>query len=220
MRLSHIWQNVRLILAAAVIVFLVLASFFVVQALSQQGPPDDPAALATLAADSAKPRFTGIVAGIRLHAGGADQGPDAGCTELFHPVDFALTNGTPFEIDPDYLPPGIGGERKPAATACRGDLVSSGRSWGPAVAGNPWIWIYKILRPEPWENSEAPAERISEGRINGQPAVFVRPPLADGRGDSAVITAERIPQGFVVTIVLGSDVRFAELVKVAEGLVK
>jgi hypothetical protein len=201
---------------------LAVGSFVGARVLSQPGVPVDEKALEALEQDSAKPRFAGTVNGIRLHSGIAgDQGARVGCEEPFQPVDFAATRGTPFEIEPLYLPPGIVGETSgPAATACAGMIVGSGRFWAPSVAGNPWISIQRTLRPSAWAYSEAPGERVSAGRVQGKPAVFIQPVLPDGRGNSAIIFADAVGEGFVVTVISGSEVRFDELLKVAEGVIR
>jgi hypothetical protein len=204
-----------------------LAAYTLSVALGQEPPigqPSDPAALAKIKADSEKLRFAGILAGIRLTTGGLDVGPEFPCPELFQNVAFDSTKGTPFEIQPTFLPSGLAGESgAPSASACQGKLVGSGRSWAPSQAGGPWIWIQRVLRPEPWSYSYAPADRISSGEISTRtrksvPAVFVKPVLPDGRGGSFVIFTENTEAGFVVTIVNGEGVTLDELKKVAEGL--
>jgi hypothetical protein len=47
---------------------------------------------------------------------------------------------------------------------------------------------------------------------------FVKPVLADGRGGSFIIFAEKTADGFVVTTLNGEGVTLDELRKVAEGL--
>jgi len=207
---------------------IALGAFLVANALGQDqlGQPGDPAAVDALKADSEKPRFTGTLAGIRLTAGGATSGPEIGCAELFQNVPFDTTKGTAFEIDPTYLPAGIAGESSPpAATACQGKLVGSGRTWAPSKAGDPWIFVRRILRPEAWADSPAPQERVSAGTISTMavkniPAVLVRPVLSDGRGGSWIIFGEKADAGFVVTLIDGEDVPLDELRKFAEGLTR
>jgi hypothetical protein len=190
------------------------------------GQPGDPAAVATLRADADRTWFAGTLDGIRLTSGGPDAGPKTPCPELFQPAPFEATRGTPFEIEPAYLPPGIAGESSPpAATRCQDTIVASGRTFAPSKSGNPWIFVRRALRPEPWNDSYAPADRVSAGTISTRtarnvPAVFVKPVLPDGRGGSYIIFAEKVDAGFVVTVINGVDVTFDELKKFAEGLAR
>jgi hypothetical protein len=212
--------------SAAVLIGMVaaaVASFSVVSVLSQSGPTADPAAVATLQADSEKPRLTGtVISGIRLYGGGADQGPEATCSQPFEPLDYPGTGGTPFEISPSYLPSGLAEASPGAATACGKSIVSSGRTWGPAPGGpgKGLLQIQRVLRPESWNYSHAPADRVSSGQVKGKPVVLVESPIRDGRGLSVVSWADPVPNGFVVTQILGTDIPLSELIKVAEGMLQ
>jgi hypothetical protein len=226
--LKRIPRIPRIVLLPFLLAVTALAAFVATNVLGQDqlGQPGDPAAVDALKADSEKPRFAGAIAGIRLTAGGADSGPEVTCGQLFQNVPVDSTKGTAFEIGPTFLPAGLGGETSPpSATACQGKLVGSGRSWAPSQAGGPWIWIQRVLRPEPWSYSYAPIDRISSGGISTAarkdiPAVFIKPVLPDGRGGSFVIFTEKTEGGFVVTLINGEGVTLDQLKKVAEGLTR
>jgi hypothetical protein len=205
-----------------------LAAYALSGAVGQEPPmgqPGDPDAVATLKADSAKPKLAGTIAGVRL-TGGLDNGPLTECPEVFSflPADVAV--GTPFEIRPGYLPAGIAGESSPpTATTCRGEVIGSKRIWTSSQSGSPWIWIERVLRPEPWSAAAAPADRVSSGTVSTQaakniPAVLIKPVLPDGRGGPVIIFSQKIDRGFVVTEVGGENVTLDELRKVVEGMTR
>lgn len=212
----------RAAVAAGLLACLALGSFFVARALGEDAlaPGTDREAMEAILADSQKPQFRGTVAGVDLRPS-VEPGPDVGCPELFEHPPFETTRGTPFEIEPAYLPRGIAGENQsPSATACQGQLVGSRRSWAPAAAGGPWITIQRVVRPEPWSSSWAPADRISTGSIGGRAVVLIQPVLPDGRGGSFIIFAEKIPTGWLITQIEGEAVTMDELKRVAEGILR
>lgn len=182
-------------------------------------PAGSPGAI--LCADGQKPLFSGTLAGIRL-AGAAtsEQGDLVKCShnlDLPRP-DFSKTAGTPFDIFTSGLPEGMSNNSdidKPQAYACDGELVGSDRL--VSLAGST-IHIIRALRPEPWASSSAPAERITEGRVKGKPAVFVHPVIANS--DMRVIFADPYRDGWVVTELIGSGLPLSQLINVAEELTR
>jgi hypothetical protein len=163
--------------------------------------------------DSNKPPFSGVVAGIILHSGiGSDVGAETACPEAFQfGQSIELARGTPFQIEPTYSPPNVPyAYSEASATLCQGKLVGAGRFWAP-------ISVQRTLRPEPWNYSHGPADRISACSVSGRPAVCVRPVLPDGRGGAVVTFATETPDGFVVTQVQG-EIPLSDAIKIAESL--
>lgn len=168
--------------------------------------------------EAAKPRFEGVVNGIRLYsldAGPALQRKDA-CSdakpEEVEQLTMSAVEGTPMEIVPTYLPPGA--EEIPPMwppVACKGIVVSVERDW--MVRGKAYFSISR-RQGEQAIAIDASAERVSAATVGGKPAALVKPLAPDGFGYSMVIVAE----DFGITIVSDDGLPIEETVKIAEGL--
>jgi hypothetical protein len=168
--------------------------------------------------EEAKPRFEGVVNGIRLYPTGSASPPertwacsDAKPEEIQH-VDMSAVAGTAMEIVPSYLPPGA--EETSSAlppVICKGTVAYVQRDWNMPGDG-----LFFIARREGQRviDIDASAERVSPTTIGGKPAVLVAPLAADGYGPSAAIVAEE----FGLTVVSAVDLPLKETVKIAEGL--
>ena len=168
--------------------------------------------------EAAKPRFEGVVNGIRLYslaAGPALQRKDA-CWGAKpgegEELTMSAVAGTPMEIIPTYLPPGAE-EVDPMEppVACKGIVVSVQRHWIIRGKGDFFIWHRE---GEQAIATDASADRVSAATVGGKPAVLVAPLAPDGFGLSTVIVAEE----FGLTLVVGLDLPLEETVKIAEGL--
>jgi hypothetical protein len=168
--------------------------------------------------EAAKPRFEGVVNGIRLYpvsAGPAVQRKDA-CSdakpEEAEELTMSAVAGTPMEIIPTYLPAGAE-EVDPMEppVACKGIVVNVQRWW--MIRGKGDFYVSR-RQGEQAISSDASAERVSAGTVGGKPAVLVEPLTPEGYGQSAVIVAE----DFGLTIVVAFGLPLEETVKIAEGL--
>jgi len=167
--------------------------------------------------EEAKPRFDGVLNGIRLYTGGGRNverknactgaGPDA-AQEV--PMDAIV--GTPMEIAPSYLPANAK-EQPPMwpPVGCNGIVTDVERWWVIPGKGNLFI---ARRQGEHAVASGSSADRVSAATVGGKPAVLVAPLTPDGYGQSLVIVAE----DFGLTIVFADGLPLAETVKVAEGL--
>ena len=166
----------------------------------------------------AKPRFEGVVNGIRLYDTNADPAvqrkdacSDAKPDEVEH-LTMSAVAGTPMEIIPTYVPPGAE-EVDPMwpPVACKGTVVSVERRW--IIRGKAHFYISR-RQGEQAIATDASRERVSAATVGGKRAVLVDPITPDGFGQSAVIVAEE----FGITIVSAFDLPLEETVKIAEGL--
>lgn len=166
----------------------------------------------------AKPRFEGVVNGIRLYPTNADpavQRKDA-CSDVkpdeVERVSMSAVAGTPMEIIPTYLPPGAD-EVDPMwrPIVCKGILVYVERRW--LIRGKADFSIRRH-QGEQATSIEASADRISAATVGGKPAVLVEPITLDGYGYSMAIVAE----DFGTTVVVAFGLPLEETVKIAEGL--
>jgi hypothetical protein len=168
--------------------------------------------------EAAKPRFEGVVNGIRLYSLSA--GPDVqrkdACSDAKPEEAEELTlsdvAGTSMEIIPTYLPAGAE-EQSPMEppVACKGIVVSVQRWW--IIRGKGFFLISR-REGEQAIDTDTSADRVSAATIGGKPAAVVAPVAPDGFGPSMVIVAE----DFGITIVFADGLPLEETVKIAEGL--
>ena len=166
--------------------------------------------------EAAKPKFDGVLNGIRLYPSDAKDipAPEWACTgakpeEVEHP-DMSAIAGTPLEIAPTYLP--AGAEEIPPSfgpTICKGIAAFVQRDWVIRGKGDFYIIRYQ---GEHAVEVDAAADRLSAATVAGKPAVLVKP-LLEGYDYSTVILAE----DFGHTTVAGF-LPLDEIVKIAEGL--
>jgi len=168
--------------------------------------------------EDAKPRFQGVVNGIRLYPTNAEPAVyrEWVCNyvkpEEREYVTMSEVAGTPMEITPTYLPAGAE-EISPMwpPVICKGILAYVDRRWIVRGEGDFFIIRYQ---GEQAIDTTASAGRISAGTIGGKPAVLVEPITPDGYGYSMVIVAE----DFGITVVAADGLPLEETVKIAEGL--
>jgi hypothetical protein len=170
--------------------------------------------------EASKPKFEGVLNGIRIYAPDAppEDQPESPCIgakpeEVEYP-DMSAVAGTPLEIVPAYLP--AGAEEQPPTfgpvVVCRGIVAWVERAWWIPGKGD-----FNIRRRQ-GEHAAAiavPAERLSAATIGGKPAVLKKP-LVEGYDSAAVYVAE----DFGMTVVSGAALGLSmdEMVKIAEGL--
>jgi len=214
----------RLILGALLAVALGVGSFFAAYQLWPDGgrteaQPDIVMEWeAARQEEAAKPRFEGVVNGIRLYRTDADPAVRRKwvCTgardeEVAHPA-MSDVAGTPMEIIPTYLPPGA--EEQPSMwppVICKGVVAYVDRVW--IVRGKGDFFIIRYQGEQAMDIS-ASADRVSAATVGGKRAVLVAPITPDGYGQSSVILAE----DFGITIVSADGLPLEETVKIAEGL--
>lgn len=164
----------------------------------------------------AKPKFRGVVNGIRLSH--PDDLP-AAQRELecvgdprYLPIDAA--SGSPLDIIPTYLPEGAYAHPEgssASAVVCDNGVISVTRTYiWPPVAD----FQVGRVQGEHAFTIDASAERVEAGTISGKKAVFVKPVTPEGIGESMVIVAE----DFGLTVIYGYMAPMQELIKIAEGL--
>ncbi len=169
--------------------------------------------------EEAKPRFEGVVNGIRLYRTGAEPAVhrESACNyvkpEELEYVTISEVAGTPMEIVPTYLPAGAE-EIAPMwpPMICKGILANVEREWIMRHEGANFFIARR--QGEQAIDINASADRVSPGTINGKPAALVAPITPDGYGQSMVIVAE----DFGITIVSAFGLPLEETVKIAEGL--
>jgi hypothetical protein len=169
--------------------------------------------------EAAKPKFEGVVNGIRLYsldAPAAVQRKDACTGAAGQGVEYppmSAVAGTPMDIVPTYLPAGAE-EIAPMwpPVACKGIVVSVERRWAMRDRGGDFF-----ITREQGEHAaqvDASADRVSAATVGGKPAVLVKPLTPEGYGYSVVIVAEE----FGLTSVVAFGLPIEETVKIAEGL--
>jgi hypothetical protein len=167
--------------------------------------------------EEAKPRFEGVVNGIRLYSTKTENPQrewacaDAKPEEVQH-VDMSAVAGTPMEIVPTYLPPGAEESFMTLPPViCKGIVAYVEREW--AVRDKSVHVFIARYEGERVIGVDASAERVSAATVAGKPAVLVKPVL-EGDDYSTVILAE----DFGMTIVGVFGLPLDETIKVAEGL--
>jgi len=167
--------------------------------------------------EASKPKFEGVLNGIRFYArdAPAEEQRKSPCTdakpeEVQHP-DMSAAVGTPMEIVPAYLP--AGAEENPPTfgpvVVCKGIVAWVERRWG--VPGGD----FNIIRQQGERATpiDVPAERLSSATVGGKPAVLVKP-LVEGYDFATVYLAE----DFGITVVSVFGLSMEETIKIAEGL--
>ena len=214
----------RLILGVCLAVVVGVGSFFVAYRFwpgggQTEAEPDIIAERDQLTREeAAKPRFEGVVNGIRLYSTDTEAAvqrksacTDAKPEEVEH-VTMNAVAGTPMEIIPTYLP--LDAEEQPPMwppVICRGVVAYVDRVWIVPGKGDFFIIRYQ---GEQAIDIDASAGRVSAATVAGKPAVLVAPLTPDGFGQSAVIVAE----DFGITIVSADGLPLEETVKIAESL--
>jgi hypothetical protein len=168
--------------------------------------------------EAAKPRFEGVVNGIRLYPTGAEPAVhrESACNyvkpEELEYVTMSEVAGTPMEIIPTYLPAGAE-EIAPMwpPMVCKGILAYVDRQW--VIRGKGDFFIIRYQGEQAIDIS-ASADRVSAATVDGKPAALVAPITPDGYGQSMVIVAE----DFGITVVSAFGLPLEETVKIAEGL--
>jgi len=135
--------------------------------------------------EEAKPRFEGVVNGIRLYPTNAEPAVyrESACNyvspEEREYVTMSEVAGTPMEITPTYLPAGAE-ETDPMwpPMICKGILASVERRWVIRDEGADFFIARR--QGEHAADTTASADRISAGTIGGKPAVLVEPITPEG----------------------------------------
>jgi hypothetical protein len=184
----------------------------------------------------ARPRYRQVVGGIELLTEPFDPNPDNPCKDPQFTTP-ARTAGTDLAIRPDALPASaVIDEGFTEDIECAGVVVHTARfyvipqdqagaakhlsgqaSWFDVEHGGRY-YIVRVRSPKPrWAQTEVPSEQWEAAVIAGLPAAIGRPILPDF-GNSGVIVWDEKRQ--IVTWVQGTDRPIAEVIRVAEGLVR
>ena len=163
--------------------------------------------------EAKKPPFVGTINGVTL---GMGEGLErcTGKRDWHH--DWQLVQGTPFEIQPTYLPPGAvefwHDDPVPPIYTCDGQVHRTARAWR---VGGATIIIVKQRNPERRFEGLYPAHRVKAATVGGRPAVVVEPMRPDGFMSTTVVF---FPEPWGLTIVVGEYLPYDETLKVAVGL--
>jgi len=175
--------------------------------------------LPLVAADAARARFDGELAGIVL--GPHQELPTVcGVADDAHAVrDLSVADGDPLAISPSYLPPGTAlvGD-PPIVGVCNGQIVlTEARYWSPGdpttgrFGGALTIVRFQGPRTVPLDH---PADRVRAIEVNGRPAAIADPLTEDGFGHSVLAVNEE----WGLTIIDANGITSAELIEIARGL--
>ena len=163
--------------------------------------------------EAKKPPFVGTINGVTLGQGWGIE--DCSGKRQWH-HDWQLVQGTPFEIQPTYLPPGAVefwyDDPVPPIYTCDGQVYRTARAWS---VGGATVIIVKQRNPERRFEGLYPADRVKAATVGGRPAVVVEPMRADGFMSTTVVI---FPEPWGLTIVVGEFLPYDETLKVAESL--
>ncbi len=163
--------------------------------------------------ESAKPKFSGVVNGIRLYEPAAGE-RDVGCTgePQFRPLDAAA--GSRLDVTPEYLPEGASetiGSEGSTSVVCDNRVISVTRNYGWPPSGS--FQIGRVAGEHAFP-VDASGERVEAISVDGKKAVLVKPVVASGFGESMLIVAEE----FGPTVIYAYMVPEHDLVRIAEGV--
>ncbi|MCS7277065.1 MAG: hypothetical protein NZ695_08645 [Dehalococcoidia bacterium] len=165
--------------------------------------------------EAKKPPFVGTINGVTL---GMGEGLErcTGKRDWHH--DWQLVQGTPFEIQPTYLPPGAVeiwySDPIPPIFTCDGRVDHATRAWSVG-GGFRTVIIIKQRNSERRFEGLFPADRVKSATVGGRPAVVVEPMRPDGLMSTTVVF---FPEPWGLTIVVGEFLPYPETLKIAEGL--
>lgn len=172
--------------------------------------------------EEAKPKFDGVVNGIRLYPTGAEDPPEPdwackGTTpEEREYVTLDAVVGTPMEIIPTYLPPGAEETYTPLPPViCKSVVAYVERRWNIRGEGD---FSIQRRQGERVIDTDASAERVSPATVAGKPAVLVAPLITPGMGSGYGYSAVIMAEDFGFTIVGAFGLPLEESIKIAEGL--
>jgi hypothetical protein len=133
-------------------------------------------------------------------------------------------SATKFDFTLTYIPADIKIREKPdvAKWTCDGDALNvTSLMMIDTPLGEGTLMVYRASWSQRALDLMAPADRVTEGTINGYPAIFVRPADSEfGLGTEQVIVFEddAEPDYVVLRVFADNGIPFEELVKLAEGI--
>lgn len=164
--------------------------------------------------EAKKPPFVGTINGVTLGQGWGIE-DCSGKREWHH--DWQVTEGTPFYIQPGYLPAGATEiwytDPIPPIYTCDGRIDSATRAW--SVPRGRTLVIIRQRNPERRFEGLYPADRVKAATVGGRAAVIVEPMRPDGFMSTTVVI---FPEPWGLTIVVGEFLPYDETLKVAESL--
>ena len=168
-------------------------------------PEAETRAAAATEEDNAKPRFKGVVNGIRLYPfGDSDVKNHCGGSDF---EGFDTREGLRF----GYLPPGTFAHTPQYAPICPdGSVAGYGQEFAVYNASfNVWYSVGELAFVH-----GAPADRIEGQTVAGRPGVVIRPVSAAGVGQSWVA----FPLADGIVVVDAVDMPLEEIMRIAEGI--
>ncbi len=179
-----------------------------------------------LTEESEKPLFDGVLQGWRLAPDNIleeeglgrnlslDCEPELVDSDTATELDFTLT----------YVPADIEVRGKPEVTkwVCDGAALNvTSMMTLDTPLGEGILMVYRAIWGKRDIDLMAPYDRVTEGTINGAPAIFVQPAdpqLGLGTGQVIVIEDDADPEYVVLRVFADNGIPFDELVQLAEGI--
>jgi hypothetical protein len=170
-----------------------------------------------VAAEFAKPRFSGEINGIEVRLGAQVEIPTETCSPgNSSNVPIERADGSVVDFKTNYLPEGAG-RANSWAVECQGNYILTFSEWSLTAPdiGAATLLITRFVSSNRPFDFDSSADRVSAGEINGKPAVFIEPVLPDeGYGPAGIAIAE----DFGITLVTSINLTFDELRRVAEAV--
>lgn len=179
-----------------------------------------------LTEESKKPLFDGVALGWRLAPGDVLRGEGLG-RKLSRDCEVKSVDpdtSTEFDFTLTYIPAEIKIRENPdvAKWTCDGDALNvTSLMTMDTPLGEGTLMVYRATWSQRALDLMAPSDRVTEGTINGYPAIFVRPADSEfGLGTEQVIVFEddAEPDYVVLRVFADNGIPFGELVKLAEGI--
>lgn len=176
--------------------------------------------------ESKKPAFDGVVQGWRLAPDDILESEGLGRNVARDCEVQAADRDTQTDLDfsMTYIPAQIAVRENPEVTkwVCDGDALSvTSIMTIDTPLGEGTLMVYRALWAQRDLDLVAPADRVSEGTINGSPAIFVRPADPEfglGTGQVIVFEDDTEPEFVVLRVFADNGIPFDELVRLAEGI--
>lgn len=178
-----------------------------------------------LTEEGKKPLFDGVALGWRLAP--SDVLQEEGISrKLSKPCDVKSVDpatATEFDFRLTYIPADIKlREPEVAKWTCDGEALNvTSLMMMDTPLGEGTLMVYRATLSQRALDLMAPADRVTEGMINGSPAILVRPADSEfGLGTEQVIVFEddADPDYVVLRVFADNGIPFEELVKLAEGI--
>jgi hypothetical protein len=177
--------------------------------------------------ESAKATFDGVVQGWRLAPDNILEAEGRLDRNLSRKCEPRMVDGdaeTALDFTLTYIPAKIEVQDAPEVTkwSCDGEALSVTYLYSVETAlGLGDLMVYRAIWGQRSLDLLAPSDKVTEGSVNGAPAIFVAPADAKtglGTGQIIVIEDDTGPEFTVLRVSADNGIPFEELVKIAEGI--